>query len=170
MKDRTISVYSLSTSYAMAGWDVGYVVAPKAVSDEMEKLGEHMGSRVAAVVQRAALTLMNDHRNFDRQMLKEYEKPRAIVHQGLNAIEGVSCSLPASTFYAFPNFTKLGLTSWNLAKYLVREHKVALLPGSIFGTEGEGFLRLSYAIDPAKLKEAIARIKTGVGQLFINQH
>ena len=99
-------------------------------------------------------------------MLKEYEKHRTIVHRGLNAIEGVSCLLPASTFYAFANFTKLGLTSWNLARYLVREHKVALVPGSIFGTKGEGFLRLSFAIDPAKLKEALSCIKKGVGQLF----
>jgi aspartate/methionine/tyrosine aminotransferase len=98
--------------------------------------------------------------------MKEYEKRRAIVHRGVNAIEGVSCILPASNFYAFPNFTNLGLTSWNLARYLVREHKVALLPGSIFGTKGEGFLRLSFAIDPAKLREAISCIKKGVGQLL----
>jgi len=166
MKNRTISVYSLSTSYAMAGWEVGYVVAPQAVIDEIEKLGEHMGTQVAAVVQRVALAVLNDHRNFVRKMLKEYEKNRAKVHQELNTIAGVSCLLPASTFYAFPNFTKLGLTSGNLARYLVRVHKVALVPGSIFGTKGEGFLRLSFAIDPAKLKEAIACIRKGVGRLL----
>ena len=166
MKDRTISTYSLSMSYAMAGWDVGYVAAPQAVIDEMEKLGDHMGSRVAAVAQRVALAVMNDPRDFVRQMMKGYEKRRELVHRGLNAIEGVSCLLPEATFYAFPNFTELGLTSWNLARYLEREHNVALVPGSIFGTKGEGFLRLSFAIDPAKLKEALSCIKKGVGQLF----
>jgi aspartate/methionine/tyrosine aminotransferase len=166
MKDRTISVYSFSTSYAMIGWEVVYVVAPQAVIDEMEKLDEHMGFQVAAVVQRVALAVMNVRRDFVRKMVKEYEKSRAIVHRGLNAIEGVSCLLPVSTFYAFPNFTKLGLTSWNLAKYLMREHKVALVPGSIFGTKGEGFLRLSFASHPATLKEAISYIEKGVGQLL----
>ena len=165
MKDRSISVYSLSTSYAMTRWGLGYVIAPKDVIDEMENLGEHIGSRVTAADQRVALVAMNVRRNFVRKMLKEYETRRELVHQELNTIKGVSCLLPASTFYAFPNFTNLGLTSWNLAKYLVREHKVALVPGRIFGTKGEGFLRLTFAIDPAKLKEALSCIKKGVGQL-----
>jgi aspartate/methionine/tyrosine aminotransferase len=166
MKDRTISIYSFSTSYAMTGWEVAYVVAPKAVIDKLEELGEYIGSRVSAVAQRVALTAIKTHRRFFHKMMRECEERRAIIHRGLNAIVDVSCRLPASTFYAFPNFTKLGLTSWNLAKYLVREHKVALLPGSIFGSKGEGFLRLSFATDPAKLKEAISCIKQGVGQLF----
>ncbi len=166
MKDRTIFTYSLSTSYAMTAWGVGYAIAPKAVIDEMGKLCEHMGTRVAAVVQRVALAEMTAPRDSIRNRLKKYQNCRALVHQGMNAIEGLSCQLPEATFYAFPNFTKLGLTSWNLARYLVREHKVALVPGSIFGTKGEGFLRLSFAIDPARLKEAIACIKKGVGQLL----
>ena len=166
MKNRTISVYSLSASYAVAGWQAGYVVAPKTVIDELEKHCEYMESRDAAVVQQAALAAIHVRPDFVRKMMKEFEKRRAMVHQGLNAIEGVSCVMPASTFYAFPNFTKLGLTSWNLARYLVREHKVALLPGSIFGTRGEGFLRLTFAIDSADLKRAVSRIKNGVGQLL----
>jgi aspartate/methionine/tyrosine aminotransferase len=166
MKDRTISVYSLSSSYAMPGWEVGYIVAPQTVIDELAKMGEHMGCRVSAVAQHAALAAINYRRDFAHKMMNEYEKRRAIVHQRLNTIEEVSCPLPASTFYAFPNFTKLGLTSWNLARYMVREHKVALLPGSIFGSNGEGFLRLTFAIDPARLKEAMSRIKEGVGQLL----
>jgi aspartate/methionine/tyrosine aminotransferase len=166
MKNRTISVYSLSTSYAMNRWGVGYVVAPQDVIDEMEKLGDHMETRIEANLQQVALAAINAPRDHIRNMLQEYEKRRAIVHQGLNAIEGVSCVLPASTFYAFPNFSKLGLTSWNLANYLVREHKVALVPGSIFGINGEGLLRLSFAIDPNKLKAAISYIKKGVKQIL----
>lgn len=166
MKDRTISIHSLSTSYAATGWDVGYVVAPKAVIDEMEILNEHMGTGATAVAQQVLLAAIRVRRELVPELLKEYEKHRAMVHRGLNAIEGVSCPLPASTFYAFPNFTKLGLTSWNLASYLLREHNVALFPGSIFGTKGEGFLRLNFAIDSARLKEAISLIKKGVGQLL----
>jgi aspartate/methionine/tyrosine aminotransferase len=166
MKDRTISAFSLSTSYAMAGWEVGYVTAPKEIIDEIEKLGEHMGSRVAAIAQRVALSALTGHRDFFLNILEKIVKNRVMVHQSLNSIEGVSCSLPASTFYAFANFSKLGLTSWNLVNYLLREYKVAMVPGSIFGINGEGFLRLTFAVDPAKLKEALVRIKKGVGQLF----
>jgi aspartate/methionine/tyrosine aminotransferase len=165
MKSRTISAYTLSKSYAMTGWRVGYASAPKAIIDEMEKLMEHMVSGVTAVAQRAALAAITGPQDCVRDMLKEYEKRREIVHKGLNDIEGVSCLLPESTFYAFPNFSRLGLTSWNLAKYLAREHKVALVPGSIFGKNGEGFLRLSFAADVANLEEGIGRIKRGLDHI-----
>jgi aspartate/methionine/tyrosine aminotransferase len=166
MKERTISAYTLSKSYAMTGWRVGYVAAPKAIIDEMEKLMEHMVSGVTAVAQRAALAAITAPQNCVQEMLVEYEKRRAIVHQGLNAIDGISCILPESTFYAFPNCSKIGLSSWKLAKYLVREHKVALVPGNIFGNNGEGFLRLSFAADAEKLEEGLDRIKRGVTHHF----
>jgi aspartate/methionine/tyrosine aminotransferase len=166
MKDRTISVYSIFRSHAMTGWKAGYVVAPKTVIDEIENLSEQMGFGVAAVVQHVARAVITAQQDLISERMKAYEKCRAIVHQGLNSIPGVSCLLPASTLYAFPNFSKLGLTSWNLSRHLLREHKVALLPGSIFGNNGEGYLRLSYAVYPSVLIEAISCIKKGAGQLL----
>jgi aspartate/methionine/tyrosine aminotransferase len=95
-------------------------------------------------------------------MLREYATRRKLVYKGLNEIEGISCLMPEGTFYAFPNITGVGLDSWELAKYLIREYKVAVLPGSIFGKNGEGYLRLSFAADQDRLKEGISRIKGGV--------
>jgi len=165
MKERTISVFTLSKTYAMTGWRVGYVVAPPPLIDEMDKLMEHMFSGVTAVAQRAALAAITGPQDCVREMLLQYEKRRAIVDKGLNEIEGVSCLLPEGTFYAFPNFSRVGLSSWDLAKYLVQEHKVALVPGSIFGQNGEGYLRLSFAASPETLEEGIFRIKKGVEKL-----
>ncbi len=165
MKERTISVFTLSKTYAMTGWRVGYVVAPPPLIDEMDKLMEHMVSGVTAVAQRAALAAITGPQDCVREMLLEYEKRRAIVDRRLNEIQGVSCLLPEGTFYAFPNFSRVGLSSWNLAKYLVQEHKVALVPGSIFGQNGEGYLRLSFAASPETLEEGIIRIKKGVENL-----
>jgi aspartate/methionine/tyrosine aminotransferase len=88
-----------------------------------------------------------------------------MVYEGLNAVDGIKCLKPESTFYAFPNIKSFGLSSWNLAKYLVKEHKVAVVPGSIFGKGGEGYLRLSFAASIEQLKEGIARIKRGVEAL-----
>jgi len=99
-------------------------------------------------------------------MLKEYEKRREIVFQGLNEIDGISCILPESTFYSFPNVSRIGLSSWDLAKYLVRQHKVAVVPGSIFGKNGEGYLRLSFAACEEKLGEGISRMKAGIARLL----
>jgi aspartate/methionine/tyrosine aminotransferase len=88
-----------------------------------------------------------------------------VIHEGLNAIEDISCLVPESTFYAFPNISRCGLSSWDFAKYLVREHKVAVVPGSIFGKRGEGYVRVSFAADFERLGEALSRIKKGVGAL-----
>jgi aspartate/methionine/tyrosine aminotransferase len=97
-------------------------------------------------------------------MLAEYER-RAVV-QGLNEMDGVSCIPPEATFYAFPNISKVGLSSWDLAKYLVQEHKVALIPGSVFGENGEGYLRLSFAASEGNLREGLSRIRAGVEALL----
>jgi len=162
MKELAISVFTMSKSYAMTGWRVGYVIAPPFIIDEMEKLMEHMVSGVTAVSQRAALAAIIAPQDSVREMLSHYEKRRAIVHQGLNEIEGITCMLPEATFYAFPNISKLGLTSWDLAKYLAKEHQVALIPGSIFGKRGEGYMRLSFATGEDLLQEGLARIQAGV--------
>ena len=162
MQDLTISAFTLSKSYAMTGWRVGYAVAPKSVIDEMEKLMEHMVSGVTAMAQRAALAAITGPQTCVEEMLKAYDRRRRIVYEGLNAIEGISCLMPESTFYAFPNIKSIGLSSWDLAKFLVKEHKVALVPGSIFGRNGEGYLRLSFAAGSGQLTEGLSRIKAGV--------
>ena len=165
MAERTISAFTLSKSYAMTGWRVGYTAAPPAVIDEMEKLMEHMVSGVTAVAQRAALTAIEAPQDCVREMVATYDKRRRIVYEGLNAVDGIKCLKPESTFYAFPNIKSLGLSSWDLAKYLVKEHKVAVVPGSIFGKGGEGYVRLSFAANIEQLKEGIARIQLGVEAL-----
>ena len=165
MKALTISAFTLSKTYAMTGWRVGYVVAPKPFIDEMEKLMEHMVSGVTAVAQRAALAAITGSQACVAEMVRAYEKRRKIIYEGLNAIDGVSCLLPESTFYAFPNISGFGLTSWELAKYLVKEHRVAVVPGSIFGNNGEGYIRISFAMNSQTLKEGISRIKKGLEAL-----
>lgn len=165
MKGLTISAFTLSKSYAMTGWRVGYVTGPKFIIDEMEKLMEHQVSGVTAVAQRAALAAITGPQDCVRQMLREYESRRALVHEGLNEIEGISCLKPQGAFYAFPNISKLGLSSWDLARHLVREHKVALVPGSIFGRNGEGYLRLSFGASEPELREGLARINAGATAL-----
>jgi aspartate/methionine/tyrosine aminotransferase len=165
MKERTISAFTLSKSYAMTGWRVGYAVAPKAVVAEMEKLQEHLVSGVTAVAQRAALAAIQGPQDCVREMMAAYEKRRQVIYEGLNAIDGITCLLPESTFYAFPNISSFGRSSWDFAKYLVKEHRVAVVPGSIFGQRGEGFVRISFAADEKVLREGIKRIKSAAAAL-----
>ena len=170
MAERTISAFTLSKSYAMTGWRVGYTVAPKAVIDEMEKLMEHMVSGVTAVAQRAALAAITAPRDCVKEMVATYDKRRQLVHEGLNAIEGIVCIKPESTFYAFPNISSFGLSSWEFAKYLAVEHKVAVVPGSIFGKAGEGYVRLSFAAGSEQLQEGIARMEKGAAAIRARRH
>jgi aspartate/methionine/tyrosine aminotransferase len=165
MAERTISAFTLSKSYAMTGWRVGYAAAPKVIIDEMEKLMEHMVSGVAAMAQRAALTAITAPQDCVREMVATYDQRRQLVYDGLNAIDGISCLKPESTFYAFPNIKATGLSSWDFAKYLVQEHRVAVVPGSIFGEGGEGYVRFSFAAGMDQLKEGMARIEKGVAGL-----
>lgn len=161
----TISAYTLSKTYAMTGWRVGYAAAPKPIIDEMEKLMEHMVSGVTAVAQRAALAAIKGPQDCVSAMVGDYRKRRKIIYEGLNAIDGITCILPEATFYAFPNIVSFGMSSWDFARYLVKEHKVAVVPGSIFGELGEGYVRVSFAANEESLKEGIARIRKGVQTL-----
>jgi len=165
MAQRTISAFTLSKSYAMTGWRVGYTAAPKAIIDEMEKLMEHMVSGVTAVAQRAALAALSAPQDCVREMVATYDKRRNFVHEGLNTIEGIHCLKPESTFYAFPNISSSGLSSWEFAKYLAKGHKVAMVPGSIFGHAGEGYVRLSFAASLEQLEKGISRIRKGVEKI-----
>lgn len=162
MKSSTISVFTFSKTYAMPGWRVGYVVADKCIIAEMEKTMEHMTSGVTTVSQRAALASIQGHQDDAEEMVKEYEKRRNILCEGLNKIEGITCSMPEGAFYAFPNISSFSMTSWDFAKFLLDVSKVATIPGSIFGNRGEGFLRISFAANIALLQEAISRIEEGI--------
>lgn len=162
MKDRTISVFTFSKSYAMTGWRVGYVTAPKAFIDEMEKLMEHMLSGVTAVSQRAALAAIECPQNCVREMTAKYKQRRDLVCRTLDEIDGISYVKPEATFYVFPNISSICNDSWRLSKYLIAEQKLGTIPGRVFGIAGEGHLRLSFAASEATLKEGLSRFNQGI--------
>lgn len=162
MKDRTISVFTFSKSYAMTGWRVGYVTAPKAFIDEMEKLMEHMLSGVTAVSQRAALAAIEGSQDCVREMAQKYKQRRDLVCRALDEIDGISYVKPAATFYVFPNVSKFCNNSWELANFLISKQKLGTIPGRVFGAAGEGHLRLSFAASEEILKEGLSRFKKGI--------
>ncbi|MFH1154319.1 MAG: pyridoxal phosphate-dependent aminotransferase [Pseudomonadota bacterium] len=165
MKDLTISIYTLSKSYAMTGWRVGYVTGHRAIISQMEKLMEHMVSGVTAVAQRAAKSAIEGPQDCVARMVERYAARRNLITSGLNSIPGISCIKPESTFYAFPNISSFGMSSWDFAKYMATQHKVAVVPGSIFGKNGEGFVRISFATSSENLERGLKRIAKGVSTL-----
>ncbi|MEM2850043.1 MAG: pyridoxal phosphate-dependent aminotransferase, partial [Candidatus Bathyarchaeia archaeon] len=165
VKDRTILINSLSKTYAMTGWRIGYITANKGLINHMVVLQNNVVSCVPSFIQRASIEALKGPQDFIKRMVEEYKRRRDVIVDGLNKIEGFSCRKPLGAFYAFVNVKRIGLEDTELVEYLLKEAKVATLYGSAFGYGGEGYLRFSYATSMEKIKEGLERIKEAVEEL-----
>ncbi|HZK66107.1 MAG TPA: pyridoxal phosphate-dependent aminotransferase [Chloroflexota bacterium] len=164
MAERTIILDGHSKTYAMTGWRLGFAVLPELLVQHFVKLANNSVSCTATFTQRAALAAGQCDAEIEA-MVEEFEARRTMVVDGLNAIEGISCRRPAGAFYAFPNVTRVPMSSDQFARCLLHEHGVATLSGTAFGEAGRGYLRISYAASRENLKEALRRIEGAVKAL-----
>jgi aspartate aminotransferase len=158
MSERTVVVDGFSKTYAMTGWRLGFGIMPEALAKHMGALMNNSNSCTATFVQKAGEAALTGPQDEVAAMVAEFRARRALVVNGLNAIPGVCCANPPGAFYAFPNVTVPGMTSAQLADQLLDEAGVVTLPGTGFGAEGEGYLRLSYANSQPNLLEGLKRI------------
>lgn len=158
MAERTVVVDGFSKTYAMTGWRLGFGIMPEPLAKQLAMLMNNSNSCTATFVQKAGEVALTGPQDEVRAMVAEFRARRALVVNGLNAIAGVCCGMPAGAFYAFPNVVVPGLTSGELADQLLDQAGVVTLPGTGFGPEGEGYLRLSYANSQANLREGLRRI------------
>jgi aspartate/methionine/tyrosine aminotransferase len=165
MQERTVIVDGFSKTYAMSGWRLGYGIMPEALARQVELLLTHAYGCTAEFTQWAAVEALGGSQDRVEAMVAEYRRRRDRVVAGLNAIPGITCREPQGAFYAFPNIKGLGMPSDALAERILREADVALLPGTAFGENGEGYLRLSYATSMDNLGRALERIGSFVGGL-----
>jgi len=165
IKERTVSVYTLSKTYAMTGWRIGFVVGADHLIDPMQRMQAGMVSCVASFVQKAAIMALDGPQNCVDEMVAKYDVRRKFIVKALNEIEGLSCLEPKGAFYAFPNISALGRSSSKVAMSLLETSKVVCVPGTAFGPRGEGYLRISYASSLEDLEEGVRRIKEGVKKL-----
>jgi len=161
-KDRMVILGSLSKTYAMTGWRLGYALAPAAVVSAMAKLQSQSTSNPTSIVQKAAVAALNGPQGCVEEMRQEYIKLRDHVVNGLGSIPGVKCTLPEGAFYAYPNvssfFGKSGVKSASdLAGRLLREAHVAAVPGEGFGTTDH--IRVSYATSMKELDRGLERMR-----------
>jgi aspartate aminotransferase len=161
-KDHLVVLGSLSKTYAMTGWRLGYALAPAAVTSAMSKLQSQSTSNPTSIVQKAAVAALNGPQACVDQMRSEYIQLRDHVVQGLRSVPGVTCTLPEGAFYAYPNISSFlgrsGLKSASdLAGRLLRESHVAVVPGEGFGTNDH--VRVSYATSKAELDRGLERMR-----------
>ena len=160
-KPNIIVAGSLSKTFAMTGWRVGYALAPEALVSAMVKLQSQSTSNVTSIAQYAALEAMTGPMDTVAAMLAEYSKRRDRIVSGLRAIPGVTCVEPGGAFYAFPNVSahlRKGVADTTaLAKALLEKQHLVVVPGEAFGTPG--YLRLSYATSIERIEEGLRRLE-----------
>ena len=162
-KDNIIIVGSVSKTFAMTGWRIGYTLGPAELVTAIVKLQSQSTSNPTSVAQYAALAAMTGPMDSVPVMLAEYARRRKRIVEGLCAISGVSCEWPGGAFYAFPNVSEhisgphaLAKDGTELAKMLLDKAHVALVPGEAFGAPG--YLRLSYATSIDRIEEGLRRL------------
>ncbi|MCH9276488.1 pyridoxal phosphate-dependent aminotransferase [Bifidobacterium amazonense] len=158
MHERTIVVESLSKTFAMTGWRIGYLLAPAAVIEQTSKIAELMHSSVNSTAQYAGEAALNGPMEPVAAMREDYRSKRQIVMDGLADCTAVRLIEPEGAFYAFVDIRATRMDSDTFARRLLEESHVAVVPGSAFGKEGEGFVRLSYAGDAGELREGVRRL------------
>lgn len=165
MRERTLIVNSFSKTYAMTGFRVGYVYGPKELISPLWLIHQYFVACVDSFAQYAALAALRGPQDFVKDMVREFDRRRRFVFKRLNEIEGFSCLLPEGAFYIFPNIKSFKMSSEDFSQLLLKEARVATVPGSAFGSYGEGYIRISYAAAYEQLEEALNRIEKTVRRL-----
>ena len=156
--ERTITLNGFSKAYAMTGWRVGYLCAPKPLCEAALKIHQYVMLCAPVMGQVAALEAIRSAEDEKNRMVDEYRLRRNMFVAGLNRI-GLPCHVPEGAFYAFPSVKATGLSDVEFAEGLLKEQRVAVVPGSVFGVGGEDHLRCAYAVSRKNLTEALGRME-----------
>ncbi len=157
MHDRTIYVSGFSKSYAMTGWRIGYAAGHAALIKGMTRIHQYTMLCSPIMAQIAALEALRSASEAKNEMVTAYDRRRRLIVHGFRQM-GLDCFEPLGAFYAFPDISKTNLSSEAFAEELLKEEKVAVVPGTAFGPSGEGHIRCSYAYSIEQLQEALKRI------------
>lgn len=159
IRDRVIVIDTFSKTWAMTGWRIGWTVAPKPVVDKLSIFLQDSITNVAAFIQKAATAAITGSQDWVDEKLKLLENKRNRMVEGLNSIEGITCDYPDGAFYAFADVTGMGLSSQAFTDRLIEKAGVAVVAGTAFGSQGEGYARITYACADEDIDEGIERIK-----------
>lgn len=164
MRERVLAVNSASKTFAMTGWRVGFAAGPKEIIRKMVVLQENMVSCAPAAGQKAAAYAFR-YMPGVRRMREVYAHRRDLLAEGLNAIPGISCRRPEGAFYAFPSIRETGLRSLEFCERLLTEQQVVVIPGSSFGSCGEGYVRIAFSNSEEAIIQALGRIRAFIESL-----
>jgi len=164
MQERTVLINGFSKAYAMTGWRLGYACAPALIMEQMTKIHQFAIMCAPTTSQYAAVEALRNGDDDVAAMRESYNQRRRFLMHAFKEM-GLKCFEPYGAFYVFPCIKEFGMTSDEFAERLLKEEKVAVVPGTAFGDCGEGFLRISYAYSLENLKIAMEKIAAFIGRL-----
>ena len=164
MRERTIIASGFSKAYAMTGWRMGYIAAPKEIFAQILKIHQYCIMCAPTTSQFAAIEAVKNGDEDIERMKDEYDRRRRYLLSSFKDI-GIECFVPEGAFYAFPNVGKFGLTSEEFCQRLLNDFRCAIVPGTAFGDNGEGFARISYAYSIKHIDQALERIEAFIKTL-----
>ncbi|MDD5645690.1 MAG: pyridoxal phosphate-dependent aminotransferase [Candidatus Bipolaricaulis sp.] len=159
MQERTVILRTFSKTHAMTGWRVGFLAGPRPLAEKAARFHEHTSACTSSISQAAALASFDVPRATTEKMVREYERRRDLLVAGLSRIPGLRVPKTGGAFYLFVAVDAFGMPTLELAKRLLVEERVAVAPGTAFGPEGEGYLRLCFANSEKNLQDAIRRME-----------
>ena len=168
MKERTITINGFSKTYSMTGFRLAYIAAPEEFIRVLNIIHQHNTSCATSFVQHGGITALKEGGDASEEMVKEYKRRRDYIVEKVNSIEGLSLNAPDGAFYAFINIKGLGISSEEFCNYLLDEECVAIVPGTVFGSAGEGFVRFSYASSYEDIVEGLNRMEKA-SKHFLNK-
>lgn len=170
MEDRTIVLDGFSKTFAMTGWRLGYGLMPSSVATVVAKLQTNCTSCAPSFTQIAGIEALSERTlPAVKAFVEQFQQRRNSIVAGLNALPGVHCQMPLGAFYAFANITGTGMRSSEFANYMLERAGVACLSGTSFGTEGEGYVRFSYANSLENIQRAIERMSVALSERIATQ-
>ncbi|MBO5369999.1 MAG: pyridoxal phosphate-dependent aminotransferase [Clostridia bacterium] len=164
LEDYVLTINSLSKTYAMTGFRVGYICANEEITSNLIKLHENMIASIPEPMQLAAVEALYNGEEDIKEMVSYYDRNRRLMTDSLNQINGFLCVCPKGAFYVFPNISDFGMNSVKAAEYILEKTHIVTSPGSAFGPDGEGFIRICYASKYEQIAEAIERMEKAFGK------
>jgi aspartate aminotransferase len=158
MAERTITTFTLSKSYGMTGWRIGYVVAPRIFMSSLQKVILYTTNGVSTPSQWAAISAIEISPEFFSEKRKHYRKRRDVLVSGLNEL-GLKTEIPGGTFYAFPSVASIDADSRKVAGLLLEHASIATIPGSVFGPHGESHLRFGFAVEMETVEKGLEALR-----------
>ena len=165
MKERSIVLNGFSKSMAMTGWRLGYIAAPQEMIEPMNRLSFYMTAGATTFVQYAGVAALHEEDGAIERMRQEFKRRRDYLVEEINKLEHFSCKKPEGAFYIFINIEKLGMSGQEFAPLLLENAKVAMVPGDVFGSEGDHYIRMSFANSYENVVEGCKRLKEFVEKI-----